>query len=78
MYEYETATEMQIDKELAEMEKRAKKPDIEWFFNTPYTAYCGECGRMIITGGVKPINLIECPWCENPINWTGWDQKKCM
>ena len=72
---YDTLREMQTDKDLMEMAKRAKKPRLEWFFETPYSAYCGKCGRMIVTGGVKPINLLTCPWCDTPIDWTGWGRK---
>ena len=72
---YDTLREMQTDKDLTEMEKSAKKPEIKWFFITPYSAYCGECGRMMITGGVKPVNFMTCPWCDTPIDWTGWNRK---
>jgi len=73
---YDTMKELQSDRELMEMEKMSKKPDIEWFFDTPYSAYCGECKRMICTGGVAPINLLVCPWCDTPINWSGWQKKE--
>ena len=73
---YDTARERQTDCELMQMERKAKKPEIEWFFGVPFTAYCGGCKRMMVTGGVKPVNLIECPWCGTPVNWNGWGSKR--
>ena len=72
---YDTWREYETDQELSNMEKAAKKPEIQYFFETPYTAYCGECKRMITTGGVNEVNRLTCQWCGTPIDWTGWKRK---
>lgn len=57
------------------MEQKKYKPDIEVFFGAPYKAFCGNCGRILYTGGTKDAiasakeQIKECPHCKEIIDW---------
>ena len=50
-----------------------KKPDLEYFYNSLYKGFCGNCGRILFTGGgsIDKLSkaLTACKWCNCQIDW---------
>ena len=52
------------------------KPEYEMFFGVKYKAYCGNCERLLFTGGryytVKDAEerVKVCPHCRRRVDWS--------
>lgn len=52
------------------------KPEYEMFFGVKYKAYCGNCERLLFTGGryytIKDAEerVKVCPHCRREVDWS--------
>ena len=52
------------------------KPEYEMFFGVKYKAYCGNCERLLFTGGryytIKDAEerVKVCPHCRRRVDWS--------
>ena len=50
-----------------------EKPDLEYFYDKLYKGFCGNCGRILFTGGESIEKLkklvVSCKWCNCQVNW---------
>ena len=52
-----------------------EKPDLEYFFGKLFKGYCGNCGRLLFSGGGDPEELPgiikTCRFCGCEVDWDG-------
>ena len=60
---------------MSENVKTIAKPDLEYFFGKLFKGYCGNCGRLLFTGGGDPEELPgiikTCRFCGCEVDWDG-------
>lgn len=52
-------------------------PEVEYFFDVPYKAYCGNCKRLMFIlrrgANIEDVrdHYLFCPWCGQGVDWEG-------